>query len=330
MPNVILASPGRTQPWPTSDACWSPSSAAIGGAPGSAVGLADDAARVDDRRHHLGRDAEHGEDVGVPRRRIARHLQAGDRRVGRVGDVDRAVRERPRDPRVDGAEAQIAAARRGRGVGRGAIAASSPTGSGSSRTPCARRPGTRRSCGGPASRSRDRPVRRSRGPTRPWSRVGSRSRPRRPCRRAAERRRSRARGTSSAIARASNCTMPSAGESGSSSRSTLMRARSPAASNMPTRTLLVPTSTTSTRSLLIVRRYSWPDELAERVAQAELARVEDAVRVERVLHRLQHAEARRRARRATKRARFKPTPWWCDSAPPAASTARWPASQTAR
>ena len=36
-PNVILAWPRRTQPCPTSDACWSPTSAAIGGPPGNAV-----------------------------------------------------------------------------------------------------------------------------------------------------------------------------------------------------------------------------------------------------------------------------------------------------
>ncbi len=39
VPNVILARPGSTHPWPTSDACWSPMRAAIGGAPGSAVAV---------------------------------------------------------------------------------------------------------------------------------------------------------------------------------------------------------------------------------------------------------------------------------------------------
>ena len=37
VPNVIFAGPGRTHACPRSDACWSPTSAAIGGAPGSAV-----------------------------------------------------------------------------------------------------------------------------------------------------------------------------------------------------------------------------------------------------------------------------------------------------
>ena len=36
VPNVIFARPGRTQPCPTNEACWSPASAAIGGEPGSA------------------------------------------------------------------------------------------------------------------------------------------------------------------------------------------------------------------------------------------------------------------------------------------------------
>ncbi len=56
-----------------------------------------------------------------------------------------------------------------------------------------------------------------------------------------------------AIARASNCTIPSAGESGSNSRSRPTSAV-PAASNTPTRTLLVPTSTTSTRPFVMARR----------------------------------------------------------------------------
>ena len=37
VPKVILAWPGREQPWPMSDACWSPAIPAIGGAPSRAV-----------------------------------------------------------------------------------------------------------------------------------------------------------------------------------------------------------------------------------------------------------------------------------------------------
>ncbi len=44
VPKVILASPGCTHPWPTSEACWSPSRHAIGGAPGKARASATTAA----------------------------------------------------------------------------------------------------------------------------------------------------------------------------------------------------------------------------------------------------------------------------------------------
>ena len=37
VPSVSLAAPGTTQPWPRSDACWSPARPPIGGAPGRAV-----------------------------------------------------------------------------------------------------------------------------------------------------------------------------------------------------------------------------------------------------------------------------------------------------
>ncbi len=37
VPKVALARPGSVQPWPTSEACWSPAIPQIGGAPGSAV-----------------------------------------------------------------------------------------------------------------------------------------------------------------------------------------------------------------------------------------------------------------------------------------------------
>ena len=110
VPNVILASPRRTQPCPTSDACWSPTSAVIGGAPGSAVRVADDAGGVDDRRHHRGAGRRARRARARPTPDASRFMQAGDRGVGRVGDVERAVRQRPRHPRVDGAEAQVVGA----------------------------------------------------------------------------------------------------------------------------------------------------------------------------------------------------------------------------
>ena len=161
--------------------------------------------------------------------------------------------------------------------------------------------GTRRSCAGPAIRYRARPVRPSPGPTRRWNRAGRRCRPNRPVPLLASAAVASSRHTS-AIARASNCTMPSDGVSGSSSRSTLC-CTAPPASYTPTRMLLVPTSTTSTRSLLMASRLmakfgSWPGELAERGAQAELAGIQDPVR-DRV--RPSPIAARRTPRRARRR-----------------------------
>ncbi len=40
VPNVALASPGRTQPCPINEACWSPAMPQMGGAPGRALASA--------------------------------------------------------------------------------------------------------------------------------------------------------------------------------------------------------------------------------------------------------------------------------------------------
>ena len=94
--------------------------------------------------------------------------QAGDGGVGVVGDVDRAAGQRPRQPGVDGAEAQVAVARRRR-RGRAATPASWPTGSAPARGRARPWPRcTRRPCAGPASRAPARSARRSPGPTRSW------------------------------------------------------------------------------------------------------------------------------------------------------------------
>ena len=61
---------------------------------------------------HLHRHAERRARLGGPRRAVGGQ-QTGDRGVGRVGDVDGAARQHPRDPRVDRAEAQVAIARAG-------------------------------------------------------------------------------------------------------------------------------------------------------------------------------------------------------------------------
>ena len=97
VPNVILACPAVTQPCPASDACWSPASAAIGGAPGSAGRVADDARRVDDRRQHRHRHAEQLAHPRAPPALLDR-VEAGDGGVRVIGDVQRALRQHPRHP----------------------------------------------------------------------------------------------------------------------------------------------------------------------------------------------------------------------------------------
>ena len=106
VPKVIFAGPGRTQPWPTSDACWSPTSAAIGGAPGSAVAgptIPLVSTSVGSIRDGI-RSASSA--PGCQPEPSARE-ERGDRGVARVGHVVGALGERPRDPRVDGADAQV-------------------------------------------------------------------------------------------------------------------------------------------------------------------------------------------------------------------------------
>jgi hypothetical protein len=76
------------------------------GTPRQRCRLADDSGRVDDRRQDAGIDAQQLEDRRVPGRSV-RQDEARDARVRRVGHVDRACRERPGDPAVDRAEAQV-------------------------------------------------------------------------------------------------------------------------------------------------------------------------------------------------------------------------------
>ena len=230
----------------------------------------------------------------VPPRRVA-VLQPGDRGVRRVGHVQRAVRQRPRDPRVDGAEAELAARGRGRRAGRAATAPWWPTGSGRRARPrrAASRhaPIVRRSCQpspgpiglagravphdgraalvGDADRV-DRAVGVERGARELEARVAP-------------------------AASASNSHEPVGGGVGQQLALVAVRERCRRRRTTAARTLLVPTSTTSTRPFALM--ISRPGDCAEGAREPELARVEDAVRVERVLHRLQHAEARRRARR---------------------------------
>ena len=106
-----LGPPGRTQPWPTSDACWSPTSAAIGGRR---------AAPSPRRARRRSRRAAAASPAGMPSSvedpaRSTPTRRSGSRPVtaafGVVGDVQRAAGQRPRQPRVDGAEAQVVGVR---------------------------------------------------------------------------------------------------------------------------------------------------------------------------------------------------------------------------
>ncbi len=149
VPKVIFAGPGTTQPWPMSDACWSPAMPHTIGGAGQRGGLADGAAGVDQRRHGRLRDAEPFEHGAVPAGGVGGQ-QTGDGGVGDVGGVDPALGEVPQDPGVDGADAQVAAAARGR-PDRAGGRPWWPTGwgPGAARRPAA--PGSRRRCAGPAN-----------------------------------------------------------------------------------------------------------------------------------------------------------------------------------
>ena len=81
---------------------------------GQRRGVADDAGGVDQRGEDPGRDAQGVEDAVVPARPVGLE-QPGHGGVGVVGDVQRAARQRPRQPRVDGAGAEVPVGRaRGR------------------------------------------------------------------------------------------------------------------------------------------------------------------------------------------------------------------------
>ena len=195
------------------------------------------------------RDAEHVEHRLVPAATASCDWRPVTRGVGRVGDVHRAARQRPRDPRVDGAEAQVAAAL-GVGAGRAATAAWSPTGSGADAHALARAArGTRRSCGGPASRCpgpTGSPVARSHTTVEPrWLEMPTASTG--PA--VVRARRVRARGTCRP-ARRVELDEAVGGGVGQQLAFDVLDARRPSASTTAARTLLVPTSTTSTSRAL--------------------------------------------------------------------------------
>ena len=293
VPNVILASPRRTQPWPTSDACWSPSEAGDRRRAGQRGRVADDAGRVDDRRQHRAGMPSTSSVRVVPARVIGARLQPGDRGVGRVGHVRRALGERPRDPRVDGAEAQVAVA-----AGIESWSSSHCTlvadWFGATRKPSARSarhaPTVRRSCQ-PSPGPTGSPVARSHTIV-DAALVGDADRVDRA--RRVERGARERRGTCAAIARRVELDEAVGGRVGQQLSRDFDARTCASARTTAARTLLVPTSTTSTLRFVIGSR---PGEIAERARQAELAGVEDAVRVERVLHRTAARRSPRRARR---------------------------------
>ena len=217
VPNVILARPGRVQPWPISDACWSPAMPGDGRRAGQGRRLADDAGRVDDRGQHRRRDAQGVED----RRRPSPSRRTCIRPVTPALDgsvtCSVAARQRPRHPGVDGAEAQVAGA-----VGVGDVEEERQLGgrgcSGDRRMPwaCSTRhmPTVRWSCQpmpGPDG------LAGGAGPTRSSTPAGWRCRRPRPGRRRPAPPWPR-RGRRAASAAASNSTKPGAGDDGSTSR----------------------------------------------------------------------------------------------------------------
>ena len=113
VPKVALARPGRVQPWPTSEACWSPGDPADGRRARQRGRRPDGARGVDDRRQHGAGDPQPLEQRLVPVEGGGVD-QRGHGGVGGVGDVQRvgagggASRERPGHPGVDRAEAQLA------------------------------------------------------------------------------------------------------------------------------------------------------------------------------------------------------------------------------
>ena len=109
MPNVSLARPGVTHPCPTSDACWSPISAPIGGDPSRAVAspiTPQESTTVGSTAAGMPRTSSV---CCVPLRGVGRHQpRHGGVRV--VRHVQLAAAQLPRQPGLDGAEAHVALA----------------------------------------------------------------------------------------------------------------------------------------------------------------------------------------------------------------------------
>ena len=112
VPNVILAWPGRDATLADERRLLVAGDAGDRRRTVERRRLADRAGRVDDGRQDRAGDVQQRRARDRPSRRRCRVSEPGDRGVGEVGDVHLASGEVPHDPRVDRAEAQVAAAGR--------------------------------------------------------------------------------------------------------------------------------------------------------------------------------------------------------------------------
>ena len=107
VPSVSFVAPGTTQPWPRSDACWSPARPPIGGAPGRAVASATTPAESTIAGSTSGGIRSASSTAGSQPDPSASE-QAGHGGVAGIGDVGGAAGQRPGQPGVDRPEGQLA------------------------------------------------------------------------------------------------------------------------------------------------------------------------------------------------------------------------------
>ena len=110
VPSVTLA-PSRTRDCPKSEAGWSPTRAVIGGEPTSALATPTSPI-VSTRRASIVSSRPSRSSTDCVPRQDGPLDESGDTGVRAVGDEDRALAQVPRDPRLDGGEAQPLARRR--------------------------------------------------------------------------------------------------------------------------------------------------------------------------------------------------------------------------
>ena len=253
---------------------------AIGGAPRQRGGRADHARRVDDRREHAARGCAAPRARRVPARRSS---ACGAPVTARC--VASVTCSAPSES-VHAIQGRRCRTHRSRVRSGSAVSSSVSTFVarvfGANAQPVARAArGSARSCGGPASRCPGRRARRWRGPTRSveprWLVMPTRVDGPAVVERGARERRARRR----AIAAASNSTSPGAGESGRSGARCSATTRR-VARRRPRR---APTTSRRRRRAAVSaprsRRSRPGGARAEGAREAELAGVEDAVRVER-------------------------------------------------